>query len=92
MTYDPLSEDQIETLADNWPWEHDLTARALRIAEREEWPLDDTVRALDALAATGNEDPVQIVVAAAPLIRRYIRTGDDSAITQAIARAFGANP
>lgn len=82
---DRLTDEQIETLADQWPWELELVAEALRIAEREGWPLDDTVRAMDALAETGAEDPVPIVEAAIPHIRR------DNAF-EAIVRAFRRTP
>ena len=66
MIHERLTDHQIETLAEHWPWDYERSEAALRLAEAEDWPLDDTVRALDVLAADfGDEsDPVQVIRAA----------------------------
>lgn len=72
MTDERLTEQQIETLALTWPWEYEQSEAALRLAEREGWPLDDTVRALDVLAQTfGDEsEPVETIKQAIDYKRR----------------------
>lgn len=61
-----LTEHQIEVLAEHWPWEYDQSETALRLAEEEGWPLDDTVRALDRVAEQfgAGANPVLVVKAA----------------------------
>lgn len=61
-----LTEHQIEVLAEHWPWEYEESETALRLAEEEGWPLDDTVRALDRVAEEFGIrcDPVEVVKAA----------------------------
>jgi hypothetical protein len=61
-----LTDEQIDVLADGWPWPNSATAEAIRLAEEEGWPLDDTVRALDTLAEEFGVDghPLEVVQAA----------------------------
>jgi hypothetical protein len=61
-----LTDHQIETLAEHWPWEYEEAAAALRLAEEEGWPLDDTVRALDRIAEEFGvcAHPVRVIKAA----------------------------
>lgn len=61
-----LTDHQIETLAEHWPWEYEESEQALRLAEKQGWPLDDTVRALDRVAEEFGicAHPVRVIEAA----------------------------
>jgi hypothetical protein len=69
-----LTDQQIETLAFDWPWEYGQVERALRLAEEQGWDLDDTVRGLDEIAKGWGDtaDPEQVIRAAVAYQRQRL--------------------